>query len=211
MLSLVAVAVTQVPTARPLDRLKLICGERRSPAGHDRRRAEERLALPEARGIGDEAAEELDQEGGAGDAGERAADIAAGAAAARTRDRSGQSERYWPSRSARSRGAPLEKMLFERIESPVPDCTSTPAATLNAIVLPWPPAVPPTVLLDALLLKMMPLTSLPSGRVPETSVPMLFPSMMLPVAVAPSMPYSPMIGRDHVARCRGRPSHRIVG
>ena len=57
-------------------------------------------------------------------------------------------------------------MLFERIESPVPDWTRTPAATLNAIVLPWPPAVPPIVLFDALVLKMMPLISLPSGSVP---------------------------------------------
>ena len=31
---------------------------------------------------------------------------------------------------------PFEKMLFERIESPVPDSTETPASTLNAIVLP---------------------------------------------------------------------------
>ena len=32
----------------------------------------------------------------------------------------------------------LEKMLLERIESPVPDCTSTPGSALNAIVFPWP-------------------------------------------------------------------------
>ena len=63
-------------------------------------------------------------------------------------------------------------MLFDRIESPVPDWTSTPAATLKAIVLPWLPAVPPTVLFDALVLKMMPLISLPSAIVPDTSVPM---------------------------------------
>ena len=42
-------------------------------------------------------------------------------------------------------------MLFERIESPVPDSTITPAATLNAIVLPWPPPIPPIVLFDASL------------------------------------------------------------
>ena len=67
---------------------------------------------------------------------------------------------------------PLEKMLFDRIESPVPDWTITPAATLKAIVLPWPPPVPPTVLFEASLLKMMPLISLPRGSVPMTSVPM---------------------------------------
>ena len=62
-------------------------------------------------------------------------------------------------------------MLFERIESPVPDCTDTPAATLNAIVFPVPKSVPPIVLFEALLLTMMPLISLPRAKVPLRSVP----------------------------------------
>ena len=37
-------------------------------------------------------------------------------------------------------------MLLERIESPVPDSTETPARTLKAIVLPAPETVPPIVL-----------------------------------------------------------------
>ena len=47
VLSLVAVTVTQVPTARPLDRLKLIVASA-AGAGRDRRRAEERLALAQS-------------------------------------------------------------------------------------------------------------------------------------------------------------------
>ena len=68
------------PTARPLDRLKLMVAMPLG-VGRDGRRAEERLALAKTRGIGDQAAEKLDQERGVGDAGERALDIAARAAA----------------------------------------------------------------------------------------------------------------------------------
>ena len=82
---------------------------------------------------------------------------------------------------------PFETMLFERIESPVPDWTRTPAWTLNAMMFPWPPPVPPIVLLEALLLRMMPLTSFPSAQSPLKSVPTSFPSITLLVAVEPSI------------------------
>ena len=54
-------------------------------------------------------------------------------------------------------------------------------------MFPWLAAVPPTVLSDALVLKMTPLISLPSAIVPVKSVPMKFPSMTLSVAVDPSI------------------------
>ena len=63
-------------------------------------------------------------------------------------------------------------MLFDRIESPVPDWTMTPAADVEGDRVALAAAVPPTVLFDALVLKMMPLISLPSGNVPVASVPM---------------------------------------
>ena len=44
---------------------------------------------------------------------------------------------------------PLKTMLFDRIESPVPDWTRTPACTLKAIIFPCPPPVPPIVLFEA--------------------------------------------------------------
>ena len=59
-------------------------------------------------------------------------------------------------------------MLLDRIESPVPDWTLTPAATLNAMVLPWPPPCRRSCCSEASLLMMMPLISLPRGSVPET-------------------------------------------
>ena len=102
-------------------------------------------------------------------------------------------------------------MLFDRIESPVPDWTLTPAATLKAIVLPWPLAVPPIVLFEALVLMMMPSISLPSGNVPVASVPISFPSMHVAGRRGTIQPDAPLVGRDHVAGRGGRPPHRVAG
>src|SRR5208282_6209637 len=77
-------------------------------------------------------------------------------------------------------------MLLDRIESPVPDWTETPARTLKAIVLPAPDTVPPIVLADALVLTITPFTSLPSGALPVMSVPIRLPSTRLSVAEGPS-------------------------
>ena len=77
-------------------------------------------------------------------------------------------------------------MLLDRIESPVPDWTETPARTLKAIVLPAPDTVPPIVLENALLLTITPFTSLPSGALPVMSVPIRLPSTRLSLADLPS-------------------------
>ena len=45
---------------------------------------------------------------------------------------------------------PFKIMLLERIESPVPDWTGTPASTLKEIEFPCPAPVPPIVFSEAL-------------------------------------------------------------
>ena len=76
-------------------------------------------------------------------------------------------------------------MLLDRIESPVPDSTETPARTLKAIVLPAP-HVPPIVLFEAPLLTITPLTSSPSGALPVMSGPIRLPRPGYSTAPAPS-------------------------
>jgi len=63
-------------------------------------------------------------------------------------------------------------MLLDRIESPVPDSTETPARTLKAIVLPAPDTVPPIVLPEAFISMTTPSVSFASGAWPVISVPM---------------------------------------
>ena len=105
---------------------------------------------------------------------------------------------------------PFEKMLFERIESPVPDWTSTPAATLNAMIFAWPLPVPPIVLFEALSLRMMPLISLPDGRRAAQVGADVVALDQVKRRSRSVEPDSPEVGRDHVARGCGRSADGVA-
>ena len=102
-------------------------------------------------------------------------------------------------------------MLFDRIESPVPDWTMTPAATLNAIVLPWPAAVPPTVLFGRAGAEDDAVDFIAQRQRSRHVGSDVVPFDEIAGRRGTIQPYSPLIGRDHVAGRRGRPADRVVG